>query len=144
MTETTEQKKPMTVIAAMKHGKEYAALIVLLVSFLHSLYASYFKPERAAEVGYKTTAEAMASYSLSVRDEIESLRFRVLHLEDQVLKLRMAAQSVTVKPPRLKGLDSDLYDAVRQPEPIIEVMATPVRDGSLTIELPPEPWKQKH
>lgn len=149
-----EPKKGHSIIDAMKRGREYATAFVLIVSFLHSMYASYFKPEEIAEVGYKTTAEAVEGYSLRVNDEIETLKARIKELEEAqpavAEPVRVPVSMVPVIPNtksnRLKAhveivdVDGDgIVESDLTGVSAAVVPDSPSPDG-LVIDLPDAPW----
>lgn len=155
----TEPKKGHSILDAMKRGREYATAFVLIMSFLHSLYASYFKPEKVAEAGYKTMSEAMENYSVRVHDELEALKARVQELEAEVAKAPAPAHVVPFKEadkPRLRvQLKVNDGDGIPDTEPIdasdvfddlaaVEAPTTtaPADDG-LIIDLPDAPLVMK-
>lgn len=159
--ESAKAPKEHTILDAMKRGREYAALLVLVVTFAHSLYASYFKKEHEAEAGYKTTKDAMEGYSRSVALEVEALKQRIDDLEKQTkaTETEHTAQTPAAKPPTVKKPNPVVEKPVIVAHPFDPSMATTMMvdlpDGAkpvntngplikgLVLSLPDAPWEQK-
>jgi hypothetical protein len=155
---TEAPKKEHSILDAMKRGRELATAMVLVLTFIHSMYASYFKKEEVAEAGYKTTSETIEGYSREVRDQIETLKLRVESLEDELVKVKMVKVEDTskTKPPKfippfvkIEGvqIESSMGFPVAVSMPIsdsdgISDLAPAPDDDPLIVNMPERPWEQ--
>ena len=158
---------------AMKRARELAATMVLVLTFFHSMYASYFKQEKVAEAGYKQTSETLEGYSRIVHDEIEMLKARTQMLEadlekaqaekattmEQLLKVRPKPKPPTFKA-QAKGVQIEEHEhpvVFDMPENsaslseliqvdmdgIFDMPAPPDDYDPLIVVMPDRPWEQK-
>ena len=155
---------------AMKRGRELATAMVLMLTFFHSMYASYFKQEKVAEAGYKQTSETLEGYSRIVHDEIEMLKARTQMLEaelekaqaekattiEQLLKARPKKPKSPVLKAQIEGHPVAFDVAAAMPDnsaglsELIVVdtdgipdMPAPPDDDPLIVDMPDRPWEQQ-
>jgi len=69
--------KKETLVDALKKGKDWAALLVLLLSFGQSIYAAYFKPEKDAHTAYETSKRGLEDFSERVDFSVGELKGRL-------------------------------------------------------------------
>lgn len=143
------------IMSAIAKGKEKAALVVLALSFLHSLYATYLKPESetAAKAGYDATSHALYEHSLALVDRLHTLNSRVDLLEGELARLRGNPLETVVKTPRVltktkslpesKGLKStvEILESVEKETQVLRHTASIAVEDSLVVRLPTKPWR---
>ncbi len=165
-SEPAAPKKEHSILDAMKRGRELATAMVLVLTFIHSMYASYFKKEEVAEAGYKQTSDTIEDYSRVVHDEIETLKLRINTLEADVAAAKTVAETVVkikkpvalVRPPLpvpvalspvvdagspMKRIDVDT-DSISDAMDIEDLAppAPPPDFDPLIVNMPDRPWEQ--
>ena len=129
-------KKGHSILDAMKRGRELATVMVLVLTFFHSMYASYFKKEEVAEAGYKQTSESIEDYSRVVRDEVETLKTRLSTLEDELAKAKASKAEADAQ--LLKGGPRhQLHPVV--PTPVVPVEGVQIEGHAIVIAMPDAP-----
>lgn len=94
--------KKETLVDALKKGKDWAAVLILLLSFGQSVYAAYFKPEKDAHAAYETSKNGLENFSQNVNYSVAELKGRLDVLE----KVCLEKHSGPVAMVRPTGVDS--------------------------------------
>ena len=146
---TTTEPQKQTILDAMKRGRDYASTMVLVISFLHSMYASYFKPEEVAVAGYKATSTAIEDYSVVVRDEIETLKARINQLEAEADTAKKERVLLRNPPAKVRKPASEPVIVVEE-EPLAQDIVgssapAPAQEAAdpLLVQMPSAPWQRK-
>lgn len=132
-------KKGHSIMDAMKRGRELATVMVLVLTFLHSMYASYFKKEKVAEAGYKQTSETIEDYSRVVHDEVEALKTRLSTLEDELAEVKAAKAEADAQ--LLKSRPRHHIHPVVPvvPAPVVTVEGVRVESHAILVAMPDAP-----